>query len=59
MIKFDRVKLDPKTEALRDDVRQFLDDNPEHLRARNSDFVTGHDPKFSEKLGAKGWIGMT
>ena len=59
MIKFDRVKLDPKTEALRGDVRQFLDDNPEHLRARNSDFVTGHDPKFSEKLGAKGWIGMT
>ena len=25
----------------------------------NSDFVTGHDPEFSAKLGEQGWIGMT
>jgi len=59
MIKFDRVKLDSKTEVLREKVREFLDNNPEHLQARNSDFVTGHDPDFSKKLGAEGWIGMT
>ena len=59
MIKFDRVKLDSKTEVLREEVRQFLDDNSEHLETRNSDFVTGHDPVFSKKLGDKGWIGMT
>ena len=59
MIKFDRVKLDSKTEVLRAKVREFLDKNPEHLQARNSDFVTGHDPDFSKKLGAEGWIGMT
>ena len=59
MIKFDRVKLDSKTEVLREKVREFLDKNPEHLQARNSDFVTGHDPDFSKKLGAEGWIGMT
>ncbi len=59
MIKFDRVKLDSKTEVLREEVRHFLDDNSEHLETRNSDFVTGHDPVFSKKLGDKGWIGMT
>ena len=59
MIKFDRVKLDSKTEVLRTKVREFLDKNPEHLQVRNSDFVTGHDPDFSKKLGAEGWIGMT
>ena len=59
MIKFDRVKLDSKTEILREEVRQFLDKNQEHLVNRNSDFVTGHDPDFSKKLGEEGWIGMT
>ena len=57
MIKFDRVKLDSKTEILREEVRQFLDKNQEHLVNRNSDFVTGHDPDFSKKLGEEGWIG--
>ena len=41
MIKFDRVRLDSKTEVLREEVRQFLDDNSEHLETRNSDFETG------------------
>ncbi|MCZ6712020.1 MAG: acyl-CoA dehydrogenase family protein, partial [Gammaproteobacteria bacterium] len=25
---------------------------------RNADFSSGHDPEFSRKLGAQGWIGM-
>ena len=54
MIKFDRVKLDSKTEVLREEVRQFLDDNSEHLETRNSDFVTGHDPVFSKKTWGQG-----
>lgn len=59
MLQFDRVSLDADTEALRADVREFLEQNKDHFPTPNSDFVTGHDPEFSRKLGAKGWIGMS
>jgi alkylation response protein AidB-like acyl-CoA dehydrogenase len=59
MLQFDRVSLDADTEALRANVREFLEHNKGHFPKPNSDFVTGHDPEFSRKLGAKGWIGMS
>ena len=59
MINFDRIELGSKAEELRHKVRDFLVQNEAHLESRNSDFVTGHDPSFSKKLGAAGWIGMT
>ncbi|MEM7101277.1 MAG: acyl-CoA dehydrogenase family protein [Pseudomonadota bacterium] len=59
MLQFDRVSLTSQTEALRQEVRDFLQDTKTHFPRPNSDFVTGHDPEFSRKLGAQGWIGMT
>ncbi len=59
MLQFDRVKLPESSEAVRAEVREFLAEAAEHLERPNSDFTTGHDPAFSRKLGARGWIGMT
>ena len=59
MLEFDRVSLNDQTEQLREEVREFLQDTKEHFPKPNSDFVTGHDPEFSRKLGERGWIGMT
>ena len=59
MLQFDRVSLDAESQVLRQQVRDFIEDNRAHLPKPNSDFVTGHDPEFSQKLGEQGWIGMT
>ncbi len=59
MLQFDRISLKKETESLRAEVRAFLQENRGHFAHPNSDFSTGHDPEFSRKLGAKGWIGMT
>jgi len=58
MLQFDRVSLHHDTQTLRADVRAFLQKNQSHFPRPNSDFSTGHDPEFSRKLGAQGWIGM-
>jgi len=58
MLQFDRISLDDKTQSLRAEVREFLDDTHEHFPLPLSDFTTGHDASFSRKLGDKGWIGM-
>ncbi len=57
---FDPYSLPPEAEALRLEVRAFLEeelaDYPAQLRARS---WAGLDPEFSRKMGAKGWIGLT
>lgn len=58
MLQFDRVQLPEDTDALRMEVREFLGREAAHLQRPNSDFVSGHDPDFSRKLGERGWIGM-
>ena len=58
VLQFDRVELPEKAEALRGQVRQFLASESSHLENPNADFSSGHDPEFSRKLGAQGWIGM-
>ena len=59
-IRFEPCTLPPEAEALRAEVRAFLDaelkDYPPVLRARS---WSGADPEFSRKVGARGWIGMT
>ena len=59
MLDLDRTSLPDSSEAMRAEVRAFLAQQQEHLAEPNSDFTTGHDPAFSAKLGARGWIGMT
>jgi len=59
VLQFDRISLPEDSPALRAEVREFLAAESEHLARPNSDFGTGHDPAFSRKLGARGWIGMT
>lgn len=58
-LMFDPVTLPAAAEALRADVRAFIDANLDPALLRNSDFGTGHDPEFSRALGRRGWIGMT
>ncbi|MCB1645862.1 MAG: acyl-CoA dehydrogenase family protein [Pseudomonadales bacterium] len=58
-LQFEPVSLPDHAEALRSEVREFIERElpPDYLR--NSDFNTGVSAEFSQKLGAKGWIGMT
>ncbi len=60
-LQFDPIHLPPECEALRQEVRAFLAEeiaagtfNPQ--RAMHGDT---HNPAFSRRVGAKGWIGMT
>ena len=41
-LQFDRIALDAGTENLREQVRQFVQENESHFERPNSDFVTGH-----------------
>jgi alkylation response protein AidB-like acyl-CoA dehydrogenase len=57
---FELLDLPPEAEQLRGEVRAFLRETvggaAPHRRARS---WGGHDPEFSRKVGARGWIGMT
>jgi acyl-CoA dehydrogenase len=60
-LSFDQIRLPEECEALRHDVRAFLADevaagtfDPD--RPGHGDM---HNPEFSRRVGAKGWIGMT
>jgi acyl-CoA dehydrogenase len=59
VLQFDQVELPPGTDSLRASVREFLGQEAPRLPRPNSDFGAGHDPEFSRKVGANGWIGMT
>lgn len=59
-LAFAPCDLPPAAEALRAEVRAFLDEElagfPASDRARS---WVGFDAEFSRKLGARGWLGMT
>ena len=59
MLAFEPIELPEQAEALRAEVRAFVASEMPADRFPNSDFGSGHDPDFSAKLGARGWIGMT
>lgn len=58
--RFDLCTLPPEAEALREEVRAFLDaelkDVPAVTRAQT---WMGFDAEFSRKMGERGWIGLT
>ena len=61
MFQFPKVEFDDACLALRAEVRGFLDDE-----RRQSGFTPSADcwvsaasPEFSQKMGARGWLGMT
>ena len=56
-IQFDPIRLPAEAEALRRDVRAFLDD--ERAAGTFDKSESGFNREFSRKVGAKGWIGMT
>jgi alkylation response protein AidB-like acyl-CoA dehydrogenase len=58
-LKFEPLTLPASAEALRLDVRAFVESELGNDYLRNSDFNAGESAEFSQKLGAKGWIGMT
>ncbi len=58
-LRFDDIGLPREAEALRADVRAFLDANLPRDALPDSDFNHGHDPAFSAALGRAGFIGMT
>jgi len=57
-IRFDPIRLPPEAEALRTEVRAFLQEETEAGRLNPGD-RTGFDREFSRRVGARGWIGMT
>ena len=60
VFSFPRYAEPPEVEALRQEVRDFLD---EELKTRTpverAQSWNGADPAFSARLGARGWLGMT
>lgn len=60
-IQFDPIRLPPEAQALRAEVRSFVQ---QEISAGTFDPLKGStypgfNPEFSRKVGAKGWIGMT
>jgi alkylation response protein AidB-like acyl-CoA dehydrogenase len=50
----------PEAETLRQEVRTFLAEAlADRTPAQRAESWQGHDPEFSRKVGAKGWIAMT
>lgn len=61
MFHFPVPQPDPAAEALRIEVRAFLDEERKaggFVPAADA-WVSAADPAFSRKLGARGWLGMT
>ena len=56
-VQLGAVQLPDSARALQSEVRRFL---AEELRGRerSADTWSQHDPEFSRKLGARGWVGM-
>ena len=58
--RFPIFEFPPEAEALRAEVRAFI---AEELAAkrwqRGGDFASHYDAGFSQRLGARGWLGMT
>ena len=59
-LHFDRAELPPEAQALRGEVRRFLDEQRESgTFAPSIQGALRFSPEFSRALGARGWIGMT
>jgi acyl-CoA dehydrogenase len=58
-LQFEPVKLPQSSVALRAEVRAFVEGELADDYLRNSDFNAGESAEFSQRLGQRGWIGMT
>jgi hypothetical protein len=60
-LRFDQIRLPPECEALRQEVRAFLADEiaAGTFRSDRPGHGDAHNPAFSRRVGARGWIGMT
>jgi alkylation response protein AidB-like acyl-CoA dehydrogenase len=54
-------RFTPEQENFRKEVREFLESERKKgtYETRCDAWITGHNPEFSRKIAAKGWIGMT
>ncbi|MBI4334270.1 MAG: acyl-CoA dehydrogenase family protein [Chloroflexi bacterium] len=54
-------RFTPEQENFRKEVREFLEGERKKgtYETRCDAWIVGHDPEFSKKVAAKGWIGMT
>lgn len=53
-------RFTPEQEAFRQDIRAFLEQEcPEPPAIPEDGWIVGFDKAFSQKLGARGWIGLT
>ncbi|UOR11339.1 acyl-CoA dehydrogenase family protein [Halobacillus amylolyticus] len=46
-------------ETFRNEVRQFIKSEKDTFESQVDSWLSGYSPAFSQKLGEKGWIGMT
>jgi alkylation response protein AidB-like acyl-CoA dehydrogenase len=58
-LQFEPVTLPASSVALRAEVRAFVEAELSADYLRNADFNAGDSAQFSQKLGQRGWIGMT
>lgn len=58
-LTFEPFQLPDEAEAIRGEVRAFLDRELDPGSLPNSDFNAGDSAAFSKKLAEQGWIGMT
>ncbi|HTE43325.1 MAG TPA: acyl-CoA dehydrogenase family protein [Steroidobacteraceae bacterium] len=60
-IHFDPIRLSSAAQALRQEVRAFIQDEiaAGTFDPRNAFMESNFNPDFSRRVGAKGWIGMT
>jgi acyl-CoA dehydrogenase len=59
-VRFPVYEMPPAAERLRAEVREFITRELEAgLWVPRGDFSTHYDPAFSQRIGARGWLGMT
>ncbi|MDA0978418.1 MAG: acyl-CoA dehydrogenase family protein, partial [Proteobacteria bacterium] len=58
-LTFEPFQLPDEAEAIRGEVRAFLDRELDPGSLPNSDFNAGDSAAFSKKLAEQGWLGMT
>ncbi len=56
-----QIKLPPATEQLRQEVRTFLYEAQAaaEFEPQCDSWIAGYSPEFSQKLGKRGWLGVT
>lgn len=61
MFSFPRLEFDDRSDALREEVRDFIASELQSggFTPQADAWVSAADPAFSRKMGTRGWLGMT